>query len=77
MFNFGLRVVTKPHRDHFNLAYGWCSITALGKFDHMAGGHLVLPDLKLSIKFPAGSMVLIPSTALTHHNVPITFHETR
>lgn len=76
-FNFGPRVVTKPHRDHLNLAYGWCSITALGKFDHTAGGHLVLPDLKLAIEFPAGSTVLVPSAALTHHNLPIAYHETR
>lgn len=76
-FNFGPRVVTTPHRDHLNLAYGWCSITALGRFDHTAGGHLVLPDLKLAIEFPAGSTVLIPSAALTHHNLPIGFHETR
>lgn len=76
-FNFGPRVVTKPHRDHLNLAYGWCSITALGKFDHTAGGHLVLPDLKLAIEFPAGSTVLVPSAALIHHNVPIALHETR
>ena len=77
VFNFGPRVVTKPHRDHLNLAYGWCSITALGKFNHTVGGHLVLPDLKLAIEFPAGSMVLIPFAALTHHNLPIALHETR
>jgi len=76
-FNFGPRVVTKPHRDHLNLAYGWCSITALGNFDHKLGGHVVLPDLKLAIEFPAGSTILVPSAVLTHYNLPIGSKETR
>ena len=76
-FNFGPRVVTRAHRDHLNLAYGWCSITALGDFDHKAGGHLVLPDLKLAIEFPAGSTVLVPSALLMHYNLPIGSKEIR
>ncbi|KAF9643072.1 hypothetical protein BDM02DRAFT_3104900 [Thelephora ganbajun] len=76
-FNFGPRVVAIPHRDHVNLAYGWCSITALGDFDHKVGGHMVLPDLKLAIEFPAGSTILIPSAAFTHYNLPIGSEETR
>lgn len=76
-FNFGPQVVSTPHRDHLNLAYGWCSITAFGDFDHKAGGHLVLPDLKLAIEFPAGSTILIPSALFTHYNVPIGLQETR
>lgn len=76
-FNFGPQVVTAPHKDHLNLAYGWCSITALGAFDHKRGGHLVLPDLKLAIEFPPGSTVLIPSSLLTHYNLPIGAEEAR
>lgn len=76
-FNFGPQVVAIPHKDHINLAYGWCSITALGNFNHKNGGHLVLPELKLVIEFPAGSTVLIPSAALTHYNLPIGPGETR
>lgn len=75
--NFGPQVVSKPHKDHLNLAYGWCSITALGNFDHKAGGHLVLPELKLAIEFPAGSTVLIPSALFTHYNLPLRPQETR
>ncbi|KAF9650372.1 hypothetical protein BDM02DRAFT_1425153 [Thelephora ganbajun] len=76
-FNFGPRAVLSPHKDHLNLLYGCCSITALGNFDHKAGGHLVLPDLKLAIEFPAGSTVLILSASLTHYNAPVASEETR
>ena len=76
-FNFGPQVVTRPHRDHLNLAYGWCSITALGTFDPKAGGHLVLPELKLAIEFPPGATVLIPSASFTHYNLPIGIEENR
>ncbi|OSD03346.1 hypothetical protein PYCCODRAFT_1444670 [Trametes coccinea BRFM310] len=32
-FNMGPRTRTVPHRDHLNLPYGWCAITALGTFN--------------------------------------------
>lgn len=60
-----------------NLAYGWCAITALGDFHPTAGGHLVLPDLKLAVEFPPGSTILIPSAIFTHYNLPIGPDETR
>lgn len=75
--NFGPRVVTVPHRDHLNLAYGWCSITALGKFNPQEGGHLVLPELKLAIEFPPGATIFIPSAMFTHYNLPIEPFECR
>ena len=76
-FNFGPKVFTKLHRDHANLPYGWCSITALGDFDPKKGGHLVLWDLKLVVEFPPGSTVLIPSAAISHFNTPIFRGESR
>ncbi|EKM73873.1 hypothetical protein AGABI1DRAFT_133939 [Agaricus bisporus var. burnettii JB137-S8] len=30
--NYGSSVVTVPHRDHKNLAFGWCAVVALGDF---------------------------------------------
>jgi hypothetical protein len=69
--NFGNRVITRPHRDCMNLAFGWCAITALGNFDSSKGGHLVLPDLKMIIRFPAGATIFIPSAILTHCNVVV------
>jgi hypothetical protein len=60
-FNFGPRTITFPYIDFGNLAWGWCAITALGLFDPNLGGHLILWDLKLIIRFPPGSTILIPS----------------
>ncbi|KAI0045266.1 hypothetical protein FA95DRAFT_1583417 [Auriscalpium vulgare] len=76
-FNFGPRVATAPHRDYYNVPYGWCAITALGKYDPKHGGHLILWDLKLVIEFPPGSTILIPSALITHSNTPIRRGETR
>ncbi|KAJ7164846.1 hypothetical protein C8R43DRAFT_1122726 [Mycena crocata] len=75
--NFGPRTVTLPHIDALNLAWGWCAITALGFFNPDAGGHLVLWDLKLIIRFPPGSTILIPSAILRHSNIPIQPGESR
>ncbi|KAJ7797688.1 hypothetical protein B0H13DRAFT_2392045 [Mycena leptocephala] len=76
-FNFGPHAITVPHLDFGNLAWGWCAITALGIFDPDVGGHLILWDLKLVIRFPPGSTILIPSAIIRHSNVPIGFHERR
>ncbi|KAJ6447726.1 hypothetical protein C8R45DRAFT_850695, partial [Mycena sanguinolenta] len=75
-FNFGPRAVTRPHLDFGNLAWGWCAITSLGWFDADRGGHLILWDLKLVIRFPAGSTIFIPSAIIRHSNVPVQPHET-
>jgi hypothetical protein len=76
-FNFGPRTVTFPHLDFANLAWGWCTITALGDFDPDRGGHLILWDLKLIIRFPPGSTILIPSALIRHSNTSIQAHEKR
>ena len=59
------------------MAYGWCSITALGNFNSKIGGLLVLLDLQFAIELPAGSSILIPSAAFTHYNLPIALEESR
>ncbi|KAJ7914350.1 hypothetical protein B0H13DRAFT_2325383 [Mycena leptocephala] len=76
-FNFGPHAITVPHLDFGNLAWGWCAITALGTFDPDVGGHLILWDLKLVIRFPPGSTILIPSAIIRHSNVPVGLHERR
>ncbi|KAJ7742915.1 hypothetical protein B0H14DRAFT_3897734 [Mycena olivaceomarginata] len=48
-FNFGRHAITVPHLDFGNLSWGWCAITALGRFNPDLGGHLVLWDLKLIV----------------------------
>ena len=76
-FNFGPHVWTYIHRDSQNVAYGFCAIHALGRFDPKKGGHLVLWDLQLAIEFPPGSLILIPSALLYHSNIPIQPGEER
>ncbi|KAF8874681.1 hypothetical protein BD779DRAFT_1651589 [Infundibulicybe gibba] len=75
--NCGPQTVTVPHVDGANLPFGWCSVTALGKFDALTGGHLVLWDAKLVIEFPAGSTILIPSGSMVHSNTLIGEEEER
>lgn len=75
--NIGPRTVTSPHRDTQNYAGGWCAITALGDFDYVKGGHLILWSLGIALEFPAGSTVMIPSALIMHSNVPIAVQETR
>ena len=75
--NFPPNAYTKIHTDAGNKANGLCPIFALGDFDPTQGGHLVLPDLKLVIEFPSGSLIFIPSATLRHGNIPIRPGETR
>ncbi|KAJ7030836.1 hypothetical protein C8F04DRAFT_961120, partial [Mycena alexandri] len=76
-FNFGPTTVTLPHLDFVNLAWGWCAVTALGHFDPDRGGHLILWDLKLIIRFPPGSTIFLPSALIRHSNVSIQQGEQR
>jgi hypothetical protein len=76
-YNFGPATVCYMHRDFGNLPYGWCAITALGDFNPSSGGHLVLWDLGLVVRFPPGSTILIPSAVITHSNTPIAEGESR
>jgi hypothetical protein len=76
-FNVGPRTMTFPHRDWANLSWGWCAICALGEFDADKGGHLVLWDLKLAIRFPSGSTIIIPSAMVRHSNTSVGKNETR
>ncbi|KAF9009122.1 hypothetical protein BDZ89DRAFT_965011 [Hymenopellis radicata] len=69
--------VTWPHTDQGNLAWAWCAVTALGDFDPVFGGHLILWDLGLVIRFPPGATILLPSALLTHSNVAVREGEER
>ncbi|KAJ7614584.1 hypothetical protein B0H17DRAFT_966066 [Mycena rosella] len=70
-FNFGPDVWTFRHRDGTNVAFGWCAVQVLRRFDPTKGGHLVLWDLKLVIEFPAGATILIPLATIAHSNIPV------
>lgn len=74
-FNLGPQSCCSAHRDTHNVAYGWCAVTALGDYDPIEGGHLILYDLGLAIQFPPGSTILLPSSVLEHGNALIGVHE--
>jgi hypothetical protein len=76
-FNLGGNAATYPHLDKMNLTQSWCSVTALGTFEPDYGGDLVLWDFGLTIRFPPGSTVLLPSSLLVHSNASIRQGETR
>ncbi|KAJ7744225.1 hypothetical protein B0H14DRAFT_2406856, partial [Mycena olivaceomarginata] len=76
-FNFSPRAICASHLDFANLSWGWCAVTALGDFDPDLGGHLILWDLRLVIRFLPGSTILLPSAIVRHSNVPIQAHERR
>ncbi|KAK0429560.1 hypothetical protein EV421DRAFT_1659211, partial [Armillaria borealis] len=68
-FNFGGNVWTFKHEDVLNYPFGWCAITALGRFDSTTGAHLVLWELRMIIEFPHTATVFILSATITHSNI--------
>ncbi|KAJ7610372.1 hypothetical protein FB45DRAFT_708518, partial [Roridomyces roridus] len=75
--NLGPCSVSPPHVDHGNKADGMCCISALGEFDPDKGGHLVLWEYNLLVRFPPGCCILIPSAVVTHSNTPVQDGEER
>ncbi|KAG6834762.1 hypothetical protein H0H93_007570, partial [Arthromyces matolae] len=71
-FNMGGRVRTFVHRDVMNIPFGWCAITALGRFDPDKSAKLILWEPKLVVRFPHASTVQIPSATITHSNTGVT-----
>ncbi|TFK60139.1 hypothetical protein BDN72DRAFT_779789, partial [Pluteus cervinus] len=76
-FNLGPKTESFEHTDANNVAYGLCALTSLGAFDPDKGGHLILYDLKLFVRFPRGATILLLSSVLRHGNTPIASNETR
>ncbi len=76
-FNFGGDIWTFKHRDFLNWAFGWCAITALGRFNPTRSAQLILWELKLVINFPHGATILVPSAVVTHSNTPVAEGDVR
>ncbi|KAL0568127.1 hypothetical protein V5O48_013866 [Marasmius crinis-equi] len=76
-FNFGPHTECVHHLDHSNYPPGWCAIWSLGKFNLKRGGHLVLRDLGIAVRFPPGSLILVPSASCRHENTRIGEQETQ
>ncbi|KAI0058492.1 hypothetical protein BV25DRAFT_1810545, partial [Artomyces pyxidatus] len=69
--NLGPSTICVDHIDCSNYPSLPCAITALGAFNPDLGGHLYMWDLKLKIRFPPGSTILLSSAGIRHGNVPI------
>ncbi|KAJ3777271.1 hypothetical protein FB446DRAFT_634381 [Lentinula raphanica] len=76
-FNLGGKVWTFKHRDFLNWPFGWCAITALGRFDPARTGQIILWELKLVVDFPPAATILIPSAVITHSNTPVADGDAR
>ena len=76
-FNCSSHIVTLEHVDSTNIPYGLCAICALGSYNPIEGGHIILFNLGLVIQFPPSSIMLISSSTICHGNVRIKPHEMR
>ena len=47
--NFGPDITCNPHKDHGNLADGFCWFMARSSFNSKTSGHLLLPELNLAM----------------------------
>jgi hypothetical protein len=65
----------KPLED--DLAWGWSAFTTLGTYNADTGGHIILWDLNLLVRFPPGATILIPRALVRYSFVRIAAHETR
>jgi len=75
--NLGIHSISIDHIDVNNSPETMCVLTPVGDFNDELGGHLILWDLKLAIRFPAGSTILLPSALLRHGNTSIQPGEKR
>lgn len=75
--NCGPRTVCKVHCDASNYPGAPCAITSMGDFDADKGGHLILPQFRMYIRFKAGRTILLSSACIQHANVDIGPGETR
>lgn len=76
-FNLGPRTVTVEHYDSRNKPNGWIAVTSLGNYNPDKGGHIILREFGLMVRFPPGSTILFPSAIIRHGNAPIQQGEFR
>ncbi|KAJ7107311.1 hypothetical protein C8R43DRAFT_1140287 [Mycena crocata] len=61
----------------YDLAWGWCALIAFGNYNPHKGGHIILWDLNLLVRFPPGATILIPRALVRYSFVGVAAHETR
>lgn len=66
-------LAVEPHKDHSDSKTGWVAMCCWGEF---IGGELVIPTLKLSLKFQPGDVIFFRSTLLYHYLMPFVGQRT-
>ncbi|KAJ3858052.1 hypothetical protein EV359DRAFT_5966, partial [Lentinula novae-zelandiae] len=54
-----------------------CGIWNAGQFYYKSGGQFIMLSLGIIVEFPPGAGILVPSTSVTHANIPIGPEERR
>ncbi|KIY46354.1 hypothetical protein FISHEDRAFT_47407, partial [Fistulina hepatica ATCC 64428] len=75
--NLGPQTVCYAHFDDGNSPNIPCTVTALGKFNHQHGGQMYWPQVGISVDFPSGSSIALPSSFLEHGNIAVAAGEKR
>ncbi|VDC00234.1 unnamed protein product [Peniophora sp. CBMAI 1063] len=75
--NLGPHMCCHWHHDVNNYPGAPCWILALGNYNSKLGGHLVLPQLRMYIEFPAGASILLSSAGIKHGNTSLQPGEKR
>ncbi|KAJ6542988.1 hypothetical protein B0H19DRAFT_884226, partial [Mycena capillaripes] len=72
-FEFGgphLQTTPTGQPDHYE-AGTWSVLTALRKYSHLHGGHIILWNLGLVVSFPPGATILIPTGIIRYSFVKV------
>ncbi|KAJ7278725.1 hypothetical protein C8J57DRAFT_1011097, partial [Mycena rebaudengoi] len=69
--NCGSHAATFNHRDFLNLVNSFCRGDCGGNFDATKSAHFYMKQFQLVVKFPSGSLLLIPPTPINHGNTPL------
>ena len=73
--NLGPQTVMPMHRDSENLLFGVCIVSVFGDFDFEEGGELLLYEPKVVLQMGPGDLLIFPSAAITHGNLPLSQKE--
>ncbi|KAH8979484.1 hypothetical protein EDB92DRAFT_1806445, partial [Lactarius akahatsu] len=63
---------TSYYCEQANLFNGLCAVVSMRNYDYTLGGHLILHELKLIMKFSSSYVILLPSASITHSNMRVS-----
>ncbi|KZS86682.1 hypothetical protein SISNIDRAFT_420624 [Sistotremastrum niveocremeum HHB9708] len=75
--NIGPYAVCHRHVDFLNTVAGMCLVFVFGEFSAKQSAHLILFEAELLMEAPHGSIIFLPSAALSHGNINLLFGDSR